>query len=80
MNNKYTELEIKVARMLRLDCIQTYYGVGALTREDGLLLLNDCLDPEDPSTLVDDSDKLDWSEKQVADYFGVAEDDNEVNQ
>lgn len=57
--------DIGIARFLRWTVVSTYLNSGDITREDAVELLSGPLNPDDPSTVVDDTDKLGMSPVQV---------------
>jgi hypothetical protein len=59
-----------MARWLRLSVIRNVLGSGQITHEDAVELLKGPLNPDDPSTIVDDSGLVDASIEEVSKVLG----------
>lgn len=49
---------ISIARALRLATVQNFYNAGELTEDEAREILSGRLCPDDPDSVVDDSDQL----------------------
>lgn len=53
-----SESIILIARALRVATVQNFYNAGELTEEEAREILSGRLCPDDPDSVVDDSDQL----------------------
>lgn len=67
--------DVSMARSIRLGVIQGQYAVGNLTEAEARECLSGPLDPDDPTTVYDDSDCL----IALEDFFEAVRNDPEIS-